>query len=132
MQTHIRPATERFNRLRGRVPRSRSIGTKLTPAEEKQILAAAEAQGKAPSEWVREILLREARGSAGAPTGSVVLTELVGLHLFLINVLSPMARGERITQEHFQEILRHVREHKDGAAAEIIGTADSVPAEAQK
>ena len=40
-----------LRRLRGRVARSRSIGTKVTPDEERQILAAAEAEGKAPSEW---------------------------------------------------------------------------------
>jgi len=44
-------------RLRGRVARSRSIGTKLTPEEERRILAAAEADGKAPSEWARDLLL---------------------------------------------------------------------------
>jgi uncharacterized protein (DUF1778 family) len=42
------------------VARSRSIGTKLTPDEEQDILAAAEAQGKAPNEWVRDVLLRNA------------------------------------------------------------------------
>ena len=43
--------------------RSRSIGTKLTPDEERQILAAAEAEGKAPSEWARDLLLRGAVAS---------------------------------------------------------------------
>jgi hypothetical protein len=38
-----------LRRLRGRVARSQSIGTKLTPDEERQILAAAEAEGKAPN-----------------------------------------------------------------------------------
>ena len=38
--------------------RSQSIGTKLTPDEERQILVAAEADGKAPSEWARDLLLR--------------------------------------------------------------------------
>ncbi|HTV04241.1 MAG TPA: hypothetical protein VME86_02655, partial [Acidobacteriaceae bacterium] len=32
------------------------------------------------------------------------------------------AIAERITQEHYQEIIRHVREHKHGATAEIFGT----------
>jgi hypothetical protein len=44
----------RMQRLKGRSARSRSIGTKLTPEEEAKILAAAEADGKVPSEWVRE------------------------------------------------------------------------------
>ena len=49
-----------LQRLRGRVVRSRSIGTKLTPAEEQQILEVAEAQGKSPSEWARDVLLHGA------------------------------------------------------------------------
>ena len=47
-------------RLRGRAARTRSIGTKLTPDEERKIVAAAEEDGKAPGEWAREILLRAA------------------------------------------------------------------------
>ncbi len=47
-----------LRRLRGRAARSRSVGTKVTPDEERQILAAAEAEGKAPSEWTRDLLLR--------------------------------------------------------------------------
>ncbi len=39
-----------LRRLRGRVARSQSVGTKLTPDEERQILVAAEAEGKAPCE----------------------------------------------------------------------------------
>lgn len=119
-------------RLRGRDRRALNLSTKLTAAEAKAIEHAALGAGQTPSEWAREVLLREVRGSASSPIGSTVLIELVGLHLFLINVLSPMARGERITQEYFQEILRHVRRHKHGAAAEMLGTADSAPAEEQK
>ena len=47
-----------LGRLRGRAARSRSVGTKVTPDEERQILAAAGAEGKAPSEWTRDLLLR--------------------------------------------------------------------------
>lgn len=49
-----------LRRLRGRVARSQSIGTKLTPDEDRRILAAAEADAKAPSEWARDLLLRGA------------------------------------------------------------------------
>lgn len=121
-----------FARLGGRESRSESIATRFTPAEAKALLRRAEESGQNLREWVREILLRELRGSASSPMGSTMLTEIVGLHLFLINVLSPIARGERISQEYFQEILRHVREHKHGAAADILGIACSVPAKEQK
>ena len=54
---------KKLRRLRGRVARSQSFGTKLTPDEERQILVAAEADGKAPSEWARDLLLRGAVAS---------------------------------------------------------------------
>lgn len=132
MSTEQSSIESRFARLRGRESRSESIATRFTPAEAKALLRRAEESGQNLREWAREVLLRELRGSASSPMGSTMLTEIVGLHLFLINVLSPIARGECISQEYFQEILRHVREHKHGATAEILGTAVSAPAEGQK
>lgn len=132
MSTESSIIENRFARFKGRETRSQSIATRFTPAEAKALLRRAEESGQNLREWAREVLLRELRGSASAPIGPAVLTEIVGLHLFLINVLSPIARGERITQDHFQEILRHVREHKHGAAAEILGTHALDSAEVQK
>ena len=132
MSTEPSIIEHRFVRFKGRETRSQSIATRFTPAEAKALLRRAEENGQNLREWAREVLLRELRGSASAPIGPTVLTEIVGLHLFLINVLSPIARGERITQDHFQEILRHVREHKHGAAAEILGSPAPGPAEVRK
>jgi len=121
-----------FARQRGRESRSESIATRFTPAEAKALLRRAEESGQNLREWAREVLLRELRGSVSAPIGRTVLTEIVGLHLFLINVLSPIARGERITQDYFQEIIRQVREHKHGATAEILGTPGPESVEVRK
>jgi len=109
-------------RLRGRDRRALNLSTKLTPVEAKAIEQAAFHAGKTPSEWAREVLLREVHGTSATSDNRTVLAEIVGLQLFLTNVLSPIARGERITIEHYQEIMRQVREHKHRAAAEIVGT----------
>ena len=61
--------------------RSRSIGTKLTPEEEQQILEAAEVQGKAPSEWARDLLLRGAVASNRGEMEMHIFTELVGIQM---------------------------------------------------
>ncbi len=132
MSTERSIIENRFARFKGRESRSQSIATRFTPAEAKALARKAEESGQNLREWAREVLLRELRGCASAPLDPTVLTEIVGLHLFLINVLSPIARGERITQEHYQEILRHVREHKHVAAAEILGSPAPGPAEVQK
>ena len=92
-------------RLRGRVARSRSIGTKLTPDEERQILAAAEAEGKVPSEWARDLLLRGAVASNQGEMEMHIFTELVGIQMLLMNTLEPLLRGEKLGQEQLAILI---------------------------
>ena len=112
-ETHLR-------RLRGRVARSRSIGTKLTPDEERQILAAAQAQGKAPSEWARELLLNGAVASDHREMETHLFTELVGIQMLLMNALEPLLRGEKMTQEQLAALYRRVQTTKAAQAQELL------------
>jgi hypothetical protein len=73
-----------LQRLRGRVARSQSIGTKLTPDEEQQILSSAQAQGKALSEWVRDVLLGGAIPTIRGEMEIHIFTELVGIQMLLM------------------------------------------------
>jgi len=77
-----------LRRLRGRLARSRSMGTKLTPNEEKRVIAAAETDEKSPSEWVREILLRAAAHGSQDQLERHIFTKLVGLQMLLMGTLS--------------------------------------------
>lgn len=76
-----------IKRLRGRLARSRSIGSKLTPEEERQIIAAAKAASKAPSEWIRDVIVREVRLETEERIAEHAFTELIGLQLLMMNVL---------------------------------------------
>ena len=109
-----------LRRLRGRVARSRSIGTKLTPDEEQEILAAAEAQGKAPSEWVRDVLLRSAMAIIRGEMETHIFTELVGLQMLLMNTLEPLLRGDKMTQEQLTVLFRRVQTTKAAQAQELL------------
>ena len=109
-----------LRRLRGRVARSRSIGTKLTPDEERQILAAAEAEGKAPSEWARDLLLRGAVASNRGEMETHIFTELVGIQMLLMNTLEPMLRGDKIAQEQLTILFRQVQTTKATKAQELL------------
>ena len=109
-----------LRRLRGRVARSRSIGTKLTPEEERQILAAAEAGGKAPSEWVRDLLLRGAVASNRDEMEMHIFTELVGIQMLLMNTLEPLLRGEKLDQEQLVVLFRRVQTTKAAQARELL------------
>jgi len=109
-----------LRRLRGRVARSRSIGTKLTPDEERQILAAAEAEGKAPSEWARDLLLRGAVATNRGEMEMHIFTELVGLQMLLMHTLEPLLRGEKLAQEQLAILFRRVQTTKAAQAQELL------------
>jgi hypothetical protein len=109
-----------LRRLRGRVARSRSIGTKLTPDEEGQILAAAEAEGKAPSEWARDLLLRGAVASNRGEMEMHLFTELVGIQMLLMNALEPLLRGEKMAQEQLAALYRRIQTTKAAQAQELL------------
>jgi hypothetical protein len=104
-------------KLRGRDRRFLNLSTKLTEIEAKQIEDAASRTSRTPSEWMREILLREAKEIH--PNLDLV-SEIVGLQLLVMNVLAPLARGERITAEQFQAIVRSVQSTKVKAAQEML------------
>jgi hypothetical protein len=79
------------------------------------IEAAAARAGKTPSEWARDALLIAADTSSDQ-----LMTEIVGLQLFLTNALSPVVRGERMSAEQYQELMRNVKLNKHRAAREVI------------
>jgi hypothetical protein len=84
-------------------------------------LTAAAAQGKAPSEWAREVLLSSARGQQ-CGQGLAVFAEVQALRLLLINTLEPLLRGEKMTPEQFKEMLRYVKTNKRKAATDMLAS----------
>ena len=110
----------RLARTRGRESRTQSIATRFTRGEEKALVEKAEAQGQNLREWARDVLLREAYGSELAVGPDQILTEIVALQLFLTNALSPVACGERMSTEQYQELMRNVKTNKHRAAREVV------------
>ena len=110
----------RLARTRGRESRTRSIATRFTQEEEKALMEKAEAQGQNLREWARDVLLREAYGSMLAVGPDQIMTEIVALQLFLTNVLSPVACGDRMSAEQYQELMRNVKINKHRAVREVI------------
>ena len=120
MPEQAEKSEKNLRRLRGRMARSQSIGTKLTPDEERQILVAAEADGKAPSEWARDLLLRGAVVSNRGEMEMHIFTELVGIQMLLMNALDPLLRGEKMTQEQLAALYRRVQATKTTQAQELL------------
>ena len=102
--------------VRGREGRNQSLNTKLTPTEFGAVQMAAAAHGCALGEWVRDVILRELRrGSASDPS----LAEILGVRLLLVNVLRPLAAGQRLTPEAFDKMLDEISNAKHQLAAKL-------------
>lgn len=101
--------------------RTQTVSTKLTPDEEYEVERASSGEGKTMSEWVRDVLLRSARHNLAATNcDAVVLTEVIGIQLFLMNVLSPLTRGELISSEQYEVMIRAVQANKVRTARELL------------
>ena len=106
--------------VRGRESRNQSLNTKLTPTEFAAVEVAAAAQGCALGEWVRDVVLRELRaGSASDPS----LAEILGVRLLLVNVLRPLAAGQRLGPEAFDKLLDEISEVKHQIAGKLAASA---------
>ena len=100
--------------------RTFTASTKVTEAELNELEQAAAACSVRLGEWIREVLLREAKSSSNTIGVDHLMTEIVALQLFLTDVLSPVACGERITAEQYQGLMRKVKTNKQRAAREVI------------
>ena len=109
-------------KVRGREKRNTTLNTKLTELEFAEVEQFCEARNVAFGEWVREVVLREVRGSEDELATAPLLGEITGLRLLLINTLEPLLRGEKMTPEQFKEMLRYVKTNKRKAAADMLAS----------
>jgi hypothetical protein len=100
--------------------RNATVCLKLTQQEVQLLDQIATAKGMARSEWMRDVLLRELRGaSANDPS----LAEILGVRLLLVNVLRPLAAGQRLTPEAFDKLLDEISEAKHALAGKLAASA---------
>jgi hypothetical protein len=95
--------------------RTKSIGFKVSEDEYAQLETAAQAEGRTLGEWCREAILRGGSASDADPA----LAEIVGVRLLLVNVLRPLAAGEKILPEAFDKLLDQISEVKHELAAKL-------------
>ena len=96
------------------------VTAKLTKEELGKVTEFARSQGLARGEWIREVILKEMRGgSASDPS----LAEILGVRLLLVNVLRPLASGQRLTPEAFDKLLDEISEAKHALAGKLAASA---------
>jgi len=49
-----------------------------------------------------------------------LLTEILGIQLFLMNVLSPLTRGQLVSPEHYESMIKAVQANKARTARELF------------
>ena len=106
--------------------RTKSIGFKVSEEEYALLETAARASGRTLGEWCREAILRG--GSASdAESHDPALAEIVGVRLLLVNVLRPLAAGEKMAPEAFDKMLDQISEVKHELAAKLQQAARKKP-----
>jgi hypothetical protein len=66
---------------------------------------------------MRDVILRELRAT---PASEPSLAEILGVRLLLVNVLRPLAAGQRTSPETFDELLEEIGKAKHQLAERII------------
>jgi len=92
------------------------VTAKLTKEERGRITEFARSQGLARGEWIRKVILRELRGASASDPS---LAEILGVRLLLVNVLRPLAAGQRLTPEAFDKLLDEISDAKHQLAAKL-------------
>jgi hypothetical protein len=95
--------------------RTKSIGFKVSEEEYAQLETAAQASGQTLGEWCRQMIL----GASDAAAHDPALAEIIGVRLLLVNVLQPMAAGEKVTPEKFNQLLDQISDAKHQVAAKL-------------
>ena len=96
------------------------VTAKLTKEERRSITEFATSQGLARGEWIRDVILREIRGGSASDPN---LAEILGVRLLLVNVLRPLAAGQRLTPEAFDKLLDEISEAKHALAGKLAASA---------
>jgi hypothetical protein len=89
---------------------------KLTLDEARLLDEVSTAKGVPRSEWMRDVILRELRPGA-AP--DVLLAEVLGVRLLLVNVLRPLATGQKLTPEGFDKLVDDISRAKYELATKL-------------
>jgi hypothetical protein len=99
--------------------RSRQIGVRLTETEYAALEKVAWKSGRTIGDWSREQLLMAIEMTENGAS-ALLLTEIIGLQMFLTNVLAAIACGERLSSEQYQDLMRHVKTNKHKAALQVL------------
>lgn len=92
------------------------VTAKLTKEERKAVTEFARSHGIARGQWIRDVILAELKGSSAR---DAALAEILGVRLLLVNVLRPLAAGQKLTPEAFDKLLDEISSAKHDLARKV-------------
>jgi hypothetical protein len=113
-------AITRHGKIRGRESRNQTLTTKVTATEHRAVEKAASAEAKTTGEWLRDLALRAVAAQDGGGADTVVLPEIVGVRLLLVNVLRSVATGQKLAPEAFDRLLDQIGTAKHELAGKLL------------
>ena len=113
-------STQTLGKAVRRIPRTRTIGIRVTEPEFLALEAEAWKAGKTVADWARDQILGRPAFNGVSSLDEHLFTELVGIQLLLMNTLGPLLRGERLTAEQLDAVLRQVQSAKARKAQELL------------
>jgi len=112
--------TTKRGKIRGRESRNQTLTTKVTATEYRAVEDAAGAEAKTTGEWLRDLALDAVAAQTAGGTERVVLPEIVGVRLLLVNALRSVATGQTMTPEAFDKLLDQISTAKHELAGKIL------------
>lgn len=112
--------TAKRGKIRGRESRNQTLTTKVTATEYRAVEGAAGAEAKTTGEWLRDLALEAVAAQAAGGTEMVMLPEIVGVRLLLVNALRSVAIGQTMTPEAFDKLLDQIGTAKHELAGKIL------------
>lgn len=98
------------------------VNTRVSESEYQELEKRALAAGKRLGTWMRDVLLRELDEQEPF---ALLLAEILGIRMVLLNVLEPMARGEQVSAEESKKRLSVIDERKIKRARERMAQLKS-------
>lgn len=110
-------ATDAEKRTRFRL---QGVTTKLNQSEVRAIGELARKRGLQRGELIRNLILAELARHEDRAVPSLELTEIMGLRLMLTNLFKPLATGQKLTPEAFDNMLAEVKRRKRSVAEDAM------------
>jgi hypothetical protein len=105
---------------RREVFREISVSTRLTRKETRRLDDLAKSRGVQRGELIRQLIRSELARAAGTSIASTELMEIMGVRLMLTNLFRPLATGQKLTPEAFDNMVAEVKKRKRSVAEDAM------------